>query len=157
MSPRTSWVIRDAEEADLPAIVALYADDVLGAGREQPGLPLDPAYVAAFAAIRADPDERLVVLVEGDEVVATLQLSVLHHVVRRGARRAQLEAVRVASTHRGGGVGRELVTWAIEEARRRGCSVVQLTSDVSRVDARRFYEGLGFTASHVGMKLALPT
>jgi GNAT superfamily N-acetyltransferase len=148
-------IIRDADEADLPTIVALYADDVLGATREQPGEPLAEEYRRAFAAIRDDPRHRLVVAEDRGRVVATLQLSFLPYLVRRGGERAQVEAVRVAAAQRGSGVGRQLVGWAVDRARERRCVLVQLTTDVRRADARRFYESLGFTASHLGMKLAL--
>ncbi|WP_369139928.1 GNAT family N-acetyltransferase [Modestobacter versicolor] len=127
--------VRDAEERDLPAIVALYADDELGATREDPGEPLAAGYLRAFAAISADPRTRLVVVESEGAVVATVQLTFLPHLVRRGGERAQLEAVRVASSHRGSGLGRELVGWAVEQARARGCVLVQLTTDVTR--ARR--------------------
>jgi GNAT superfamily N-acetyltransferase len=147
--------IRDAEERDLPAIVALYADDELGATREQPGEPLAAEYRRAFAAITDDPRTRLVVAEADGHVVATLQLTFLPHLVRLGGERAQIEAVRVASSRRGSGLGRELLGWAVDRARDRGCVLVQLTTDASRPDARRFYESLGFTASHVGMKLGL--
>ncbi len=149
--------IRDAVEADLPGIVALYADDELGAGREEPTDPLPEEYRQALADIRSDPRHRLVVA-EGDggALVATLQLSFVPHVVRRGGERAQIEAVRVARAHRGTGVGRQLLTWAVDQARARGCVLVQLTTDAARPDARHVYERLGFTASHVGMKLSLP-
>jgi GNAT superfamily N-acetyltransferase len=146
---------RDATAADLPAIVALYADDVLGAGREQPDDPLPQRYRDAFAEIAADPRHRLVVVEDAAQVVATLQLSFLPHLVRGGGERAQLEAVRVAATHRGSGLGRRLVEWAIDRARERGCALVQLTTDATRPDAHRFYESLGFRPTHVGMKLPL--
>ena len=149
-------LIRDAEARDLPAVVALYADDELGAGSEQPEEPLAGEYLRAFAAISADPRTLLVVADDGGQVVGTLQLMFLPHLVRRGGERAQVEAVRVASSRRGSGLGRELVTWAIDRARERGCALVQLTTDASRPDAHRFYGQLGFTASHVGMKLPLP-
>lgn len=148
-------IVRDAEERDVPAIVALYADDVLGAGREQPGQPLPNAYWRAFAAIRDDDRHRLVVADNGGDVIATLQLSFLPHLVRRGGERAQIEAVRVAASHRGTGVGSELLTWAIDQARQRGCALVQLTTDSTRPAAHRFYESLGFSASHLGLKLDL--
>ena len=147
--------VRDARQADLPAIVALYADDELGSTREHPGEPLAEEYVRAFAAIGDDPRTRLVVAEVDGAVVGTLQLTFLPHVVRRGGERAQIEAVRVASSHRGSGLGRELLTWAVDQARARGCVLVQLTTDATRLDAHRFYESLGFTASHVGMKLTL--
>ncbi|MFD7655817.1 GNAT family N-acetyltransferase [Actinosynnema sp. NPDC059797] len=145
--------IRRATEADLPAVVALLADDVLGAHRESPG-DLTP-YRTAFAAIDADPSELLVVAVRGEEVVGTLQLSFLPGLSRGAALRAQVEGVRVARSARGGGLGERLVRWALDEARSRGCALVQLTSDKSRTDAHRFYEGLGFAATHEGYKLPL--
>lgn len=139
----------------MTAIVALLADDALGAGRER----VDDlaAYAAAFDAVDADPNQLLVVGVdEGDgSVVATVQVSFVPSLTRGGSWRAQLEGVRVASSLRGAGVGRSLVAWCVERARERGCSLVQLTTDKQRPDAVRFYESLGFVASHEGMKLPL--
>lgn len=149
----TSIDIRRATEADLPVVVALLADDVLGAHRETPG-DLAP-YRAAFATIDADPSELLVVAVRGEEVVGTLQLSFLPGLSRGGALRAQVEGVRVARSARGEGLGGRLVRWALDEARSRGCALVQLTSDKNRPDAHRFYEELGFAATHEGYKLPL--
>nr|WP_246407509.1 GNAT family N-acetyltransferase [Modestobacter versicolor] len=140
----------------MPAVVALYADDELGATREQVEDPLPAEYLRAFAAIRDDPRHRLVVAEVEGEVVGTLQLSFVPHLVRRGGERAQVEAVRVAAGQRGSGLGRRLLEWAVDQARERGCVLVQLTTDATRADARRFYASLGFTASHVGMKLPLP-
>ncbi|WP_243792676.1 GNAT family N-acetyltransferase [Saccharopolyspora gloriosae] len=148
----TSPVIRRAAEADLNAIVDLLADDPLGRTRERPG---DPAYAAAFAAIDADPNQLLTVAELDGEVAGTLQLTFIPGLSHAGATRAQLEAVRVRTDLRGGGLGRELVVWAVEQARRRGASIVQLTSNASRERAHRFYERLGFESSHVGMKLDL--
>lgn len=145
-------IIRDAIRADVPAIVDMLADDPLGATREHPG---DPAYLAAFDALSGDPRQLLVVAEIGGEVVGTLQLSLLPGLSRRGATRGLIEAVRVRSDQRGGGLGARLITWAIDTARERGCALVQLTTDASRTDAHRFYERLGFVASHVGMKLQL--
>ncbi|WP_425435597.1 N-acetyltransferase family protein [Lentzea kentuckyensis] len=144
--------IRRATAADVHPIVAMLADDHLGAQREQPG---DPAYLKAFEVIDADPHQYLAVAVAGDEVVGTLQLTFTSGLSRMGMTRATVEAVRVRSDQRGRGLGELLVTWAVDEARARGCGMVQLTTDASRVDAHRFYERLGFTASHVGMKLSL--
>jgi len=148
-------IVRDAEERDLPAVVALYADDELGATREQATDPLPVEYRRAFAAITDDPRHRLVLVEQDGRVVATLQLSFLPHLVRRGGERAQIEAVRVAADQRGNGLGRQLIGWAVDQARERGCVLVQLTTDATRPDAHRFYESLGFRASHVGMKLTL--
>jgi GNAT superfamily N-acetyltransferase len=112
-------------------------------------------YATAFAAIDTDPAQLLVVATHGIEVVATMQLSFIPGLARRGALRAQAEAVRVAASHRSRGLGAAMFQWAIDEARRRGCALVQLTTDKTRADAYRFYERLGFTASHEGFKLQL--
>lgn len=148
-------VLRQAREGDLPAIIGLLAADVLGATRDAlPAGDLAP-YQRAFRAIDADPAHLLIVAEAGGEVVATLQLSFLPGLARRGALRAQVEAVRVREDYQGGGLGAAIMTWVIDEARRRGCALVQLTSDKTRTRAHRFYERLGFIASHEGMKLAL--
>jgi GNAT superfamily N-acetyltransferase len=145
--------IREATAADLPAIIRLLADDPMAAGREDLSEPVAPSYLAAFKEIDGDDGEMLVVGELDGEVVASLQLSLLPGLSRKGAWRAQIEAVRVASPLRGRGLGQELVTWAIDAARARGCTLVQLTTDRSRTDAHRFYERLGFQPTHVGMKL----
>lgn len=156
----TDITFRRATAEDLPAIVALLADDALGAGREDPGPPVNPAYAAAFAAIEADANQYLAVVERdgqggGRQVIGCLQLSFIPGLSRLGAWRGQIESVRIASGERGGGLGRRMFEWAIEECRERGCALVQLTTDKAREDARRFYEGLGFRASHEGMKLTL--
>jgi GNAT superfamily N-acetyltransferase len=148
-------VIRPARREDVPAIVALLADDPLGAGRETIADPLPDAYGRAWEAIAANPSARLVVADAGGAIAGTLQLDLLDSLTRGGTRRAQVEGVRVARAARGTGVGRALLEWAIAEARREGCGLIQLTSDLTRDDAARFYESLGFTASHRGFKLAL--
>ncbi|WP_326598017.1 GNAT family N-acetyltransferase [Streptomyces sp. NBC_01803] len=145
--------MRQAFPADVPEIVAMLADDMLGARRENPA-DLAP-YLAAFERIDADPNQLLLVGERDGRVVGSLQLSILHGLSRRGSSRALIEAVRVASAERGAGLGGELIRRAVEEARRRGCVLVQLTSDAARTDAHRFYERLGFKATHVGFKLAL--
>jgi ribosomal protein S18 acetylase RimI-like enzyme len=145
-------IFRRATAADIPAIVALLADDVLGATREAPG---DPAYAAAFAAIEADANQLLAVAEDQGRVAGCLQVSFIPGLSHRGAWRGQVESVRVAADRRGSGLGRELLAWAIAQCRARGCTIVQLTTDKSRAQARRFYESLGFTASHEGMKLRL--
>jgi GNAT superfamily N-acetyltransferase len=146
-------IIREAVHADLPAIVALLADDVLGKAREF--ATVDDAYEKAFADIDADPRNSLVVAQDGDVVVACMQVTYIPGLGRHGTERSQVEAVRVHAARRGQGVGQQLMAWAIEQARTRGCFMMQLTSDKSRVDAHRFYTRLGFVASHEGMKLLL--
>ena len=146
-------VIRDAVEQDLPAIIALLADDPLGKAREDAAAA--EAYSTAFKAIHADPNNELLVVVDSDRIVGTMQITYAPGLSRKGAWRATLEGVRVAAALRGRGIGRALVNEAIKRARARGCRIVQLTSDLSRVDARRFYESLGFSHTHAGMKLAI--
>jgi GNAT superfamily N-acetyltransferase len=148
--------LRPARREDVPAIVALLAEDELSTGGEGADGDggLEP-YLRAFDAVDADPAHLLVVVEAGGEVVATLQLSVLPSLPHRGALRGQLEGVHVRADHRGGGLGGALVGWAVDEARRRGCTQVQLTSQKRRVDAHRFYERLGFVPSHEGFKLLL--
>ena len=151
--------LRHATRADIPDMVRLLADDALGAGRET-AKDMEP-YERAFDAIHADPAHLLLVgerVPQGKEegpVVATFQLSFLPGISRQGAWRSQLEGVRVAASLRGQGLGRLMVGWAIAESRRRGCDLMQLTTHHSRSAAHRFYEQLGFEASHVGMKLTL--
>lgn len=147
--------LRDARREDVPAIVRMLADDELGATREQYEDPLPSAYWDAFWAISENPDNRQLVAEVDGEIVGTLQLIFIPGLSRLGAERAQIEAVRVASTHRGHDLGRQMVETAVGMARDRGCLVVQLTSDKQRTDALRFYERLGFVASHEGLKLTL--
>jgi GNAT superfamily N-acetyltransferase len=150
-------LLRRATADDVPSIVDLLAADQLGATRDGAGTEEDlQPYLAAFAVIDADPAHLLVVATDGTEVLATLQLSFLPGLARRGALRAQIEAVRVRQDYRSRGLGGVLLEWAVEEARRRDCALVQLTTDKSRTDAQRFYARLGFVASHEGFKLTLP-
>jgi ribosomal protein S18 acetylase RimI-like enzyme len=151
----TELTFRRAEAADLAAIVALLADDELGATREHLAEPLPAAYGAAFAAIDGDKNQLLLVGESAGRVVGCLQLSFLPGISHRGAWRAQIEAVRIASAMRGRGFGAAMIVHAIALARERGCRIVQLTTDKARPDALRFYRRLGFTASHDGLKLAL--
>lgn len=150
--------IRHATVQDLPAVVGLLADDPLGAQRERPAEPLAASYYAAFEAISQDPNNHLVVAEDRDgQVVAVLQLTFTPYITHQGGWRASIEGVRVANRLRGSGLGRQLLVWAIERARERGCHVVQLTTDKQRPEAKRFYEALGFVATHEGMKLKLPS
>lgn len=146
---------RDATPADLPAIVALLAEDTLGEKREDHSLPLDPAYVAAFETIAASPDQRQIVATRDGAVIGTMQLTFIPGIAFRGAWRGQIEAVRVAGHLRGHGIGAAMIGWGVEQCRARGCRMVQLTSDKSRTRAHAFYERLGWKRSHEGFKLSL--
>ncbi|PYI39718.1 GNAT family N-acetyltransferase [Arthrobacter psychrolactophilus] len=149
--------LRKAGESDVEPIIELIARDQLRAAVESSAPERRAPYLAAFHAIDADP-AHLLSVVENSEgaVVATMQLTFLPGMARGGATRLQIEAVRVAQELRGLGLGGAMITWAVDEARRRGAALVQLTSDASRLDAHRFYERLGFTQSHAGFKLQLP-
>ena len=150
--PPGSLHVRAAHRDDVPAIVRLLADDILGAKREQAIDPLPQAYWDAFDAIaRQHGNEILIAELDG-EVVGCLQLTVLRGLSRIGMTRGQLEGVRVSSSHRGRRIGEVLVAAATDRARELGCKIVQLTTDKSRVDAHRFYERLGFESTHIGMK-----
>lgn len=143
---------RLAEPGDIAAVVALLADDELGQRREQLGPPLPDVYRRAFDAMACEGSNEIIVGELEGRVVACLQLVITSGLSRQGQKRATLEAVRVASTLRGGGIGKLLVAFGMDRARAKGASIVQLTSDKSRIAAHRFYEQLGFKASHVGMK-----
>lgn len=147
--------LRRAERDDVHAIVAMLADDALGAAREELRDPLPQLYYDAFEEMARDPNNMLLIAEQNGETVGTLQMTFIVGLSRKGSRRALIEAVRVASGHRGKGLGRDIILQAIEFAREKGCAMVQLTTDKSRKDAHRFYESLGFVASHEGMKLML--
>ncbi len=150
-------IIREATEADIDAIARLLADDGLGRGREAPG---DPVYGRAFAAMSAQPGNVYLVAEAtkdslGGDVVGCLQFTLIHGLSRKGASRAQIEGVRVDAARRGQGIGEALFEAAFERAAASGCNLVQLTTDRRRADALRFYQRLGFEATHWGMKRVL--
>jgi GNAT superfamily N-acetyltransferase len=146
---------RRATSDDLRTIVALLADDPIGRRRESPGTQLDTCYREAFAAIDRDPNQLLAVAERSGRVIGVLQLSFIPGLTRRGMWRGQIEGVRIASAERGSGIGRVMLEWAMGECRKRGCGLVQLTSDKHRSGAHSFYEALGFEATHQGYKLSL--
>jgi ribosomal protein S18 acetylase RimI-like enzyme len=146
---------RRAIESDMPAIVRMLADDEISAQREHFETPLPQTYYDAFDAIDRDPNNELIVAEVDGEVIGTLQLMFLPSISYQGGTRAQVESVRVAQYLRGQGIGAEMMEWALARARQRGCHLMQLTSHKSREDAHRFYERLGFTKSHIGMKINL--
>jgi len=147
--------VRQATREDLPAIVQMLAEDELGTRRERFEVPLPQSYYEAFDAIESDPNQEIVVAELDGEVIGTLQLMFLPSLSYQGGTRAQVESVRVIQRLRGQGIGADMMCWAIERARQRGCHLMQLTSHRSRADAHRFYEKLGFVKSHVGMKIDL--
>jgi ribosomal protein S18 acetylase RimI-like enzyme len=153
MSSTSTITIRRAARADVGAIIAMLADDPLGRTRERVEEPLPPSYFKAFEALDRDPNIQLVVAEEGGRVVGCLQLCVLPGLSSQGASRGLIEDVRVASDRRSRGIGEQLVGWAIEQSRGKGCKLVELLTHHSRLDAQRFYERLGFQRSHVGMTI----
>lgn len=146
---------RQARSGDLLALVKMLADDDLGRTRESPGTPLDKGYASAFEAIENDSNNELIVCESEGELLGMLQITFIPYLTYIGSWRALIEGVRVSSSQRGAGIGGKLFEWAIERAREKECVIVQLTSDKKRPDAIRFYEKLGFKASHEGMKLWL--
>ena len=146
---------RAAVREDLPAIVRLLADDDLGSGREKYESPLPQSYYTAFDEIEADPNHELIVGEADGKVVGTLHLIFLPSISYQGGLRAQVESVRVDKACRNLGIGSRMMKWTIERAKERGAHMVQLTTHLSRKDAHRFYEKLGFKGSHLGMKLNL--
>ncbi len=153
---KTSAVLlRDARRDEVPAIVAMLADDDLGAARDKVVDPLPPAYYAAYDRIAASGNNRLLIAELDGEVVGTLQLAFIPGMSKVGAEKMLVEAVRVTRARRGTGIGRQIMAAVIDIARARRCKSVELSSHRNRLDAHRFYKGLGFVASHVGMKLGL--
>lgn len=153
--PEGHGLIRRANRADVPEIVRLLADDPLGQTRETLTDPLPESYYQAFEAIEADPNQFLAVVEQKGHIVGTFQISFLPGMSRKGAWRAQIEAVRIEHELRNQGLGRAAMEWIIEYARARGCALIQLTTDKTRKDAHRFYQRLGFISSHEGLKLKL--
>lgn len=150
---QTTFDFRPATIADVEPIVEMLADDPLGEKRENAVKPLPKSYYNAFQHIVEDPNNELVVAECDNKVVGVLQLTYIPYLTYQGSWRALIEGVRVHKDYRSKGIGKELFTWAIERAKMKPCKIVQLTSDKSRPDAIRFYEGLGFKASHEGLKL----
>lgn len=146
---------RPAKISDLADIVRMLADDFLGRQRERHEDPLPESYVRAFCEIEADPNNELVVAESDGIIVGTLQLTITPSISFQGSRRATVESVRVNESLRGKGIGREMMLWAIERAKGKGCISMQLTTNLERRNAHRFYERLGFTGTHLGMKLKL--
>ena len=148
-------MFREASEIDLPALVQLLADDALGAKREDISIPLNTDYLDAFHSIEVDSNNELIVVESSGNLAGMLQLTFIPYLTHTGSWRCLIEGVRIAASYRGRGLGTEFIKWAIKRAKERRCSIVQLTSDKQRPDAIRFYETLGFKATHEGFKLLL--
>ena len=146
---------RDATATDLAFIVRLIAEDAVAETPDRTDQPDHPRYLAALAAIDSDPNQRLVVAEYEGQPAGTLQLTFIPGIARLGEMRCIIEAVHIAPDLRSRGLGSQMIRWAIEEARARGCGLVQLTSNKKRIDAHRFYQRLGFAQSHEGFKLSL--
>lgn len=144
---------RIATEQELGRIVEMLADDVLGNNREKYEQPLPDSYIKAFQAISKDPNNELIVAILENEIIGVLQITFTPYITHQGGWRATIEGVRTSSSERGKGIGSELIRWAIQRAKERGCHMIQLTTDKKREDALRFYTRLGFEASHEGLKL----
>ena len=148
-------IFRRATEADVPAIIGLLADDILGSSREATGVESYPRYLNAFRIIDADVNQFLLVVDDGTRIVGTLQLTFILGLAGQGLKRGQVEAVRVASDRRGEKIGEAMLNWALETCRREQCGIVQLTTNKTRTQAHRFYDRLGFEPSHLGYKMKL--
>ncbi|CAH0294941.1 Aminoalkylphosphonate N-acetyltransferase [Peribacillus sp. Bi96] len=146
---------RNATVKDLSEIVQMLADDVLGRDRERYENPLPKSYLKAFEAIDSDQNNELIVACRGEEIVGVQQITFTPYLTHQGGWRATVEGVRTASSERGKGIGSKLIQFAIERAKKRGCHIIQLTTDKKREESLRFYEHLGFTATHEGLKMKL--
>jgi len=148
-------LFRHAVARDLPRLVSMLADDDLGAQREDSSTPLNPSYKSSFDAIDRDPNNALIVAEVEQAVVGMLQLTFIPYLTHIGSWRCLIEGVRIHPDYRGRGLGTNLIEWAIEAARKRQCRIIQLTSDKQRPEALKFYESLGFAATHEGFKRKL--
>lgn len=148
-------LFRAARSFDISDIIALLADDEIGLTREDTNFPIHQNYLDAFQAIEQDPNQHLVVVTQNEKIIGTLQLTFIPGLARKGAWRGQIEAVRIALSHRGAGIGEQMFHWAIEQCKQKGCRLVQLTTDKTRKEAHNFYEKLGFVDSHIGYKMIL--
>lgn len=146
---------RKATAEDLSEIVRMLADDALGRERERYENPLPDSYIKAFESIDADENNELIVACHGEEIIGVQQITFTPYITHQGGWRATIEGVRTASAERGKGIGSKLIQYGIERAKKRGCHIIQLTTDKKREEALRFYERLGFKATHEGMKMKL--
>ena len=150
-----SLTFRRAVEADLPFIVRLLTEDAVRVTDDRPDEPFHPRYVAALRELEADPNQMMMVAMLDGETVGTIQLTFIPGISGLGTKRCLVEAVHISPASRSKGLGSEMIRWSIEQARQRGCGMVQLTSNKKRLDAHRFYGRLGFLKSHEGFKYYL--
>ncbi|MDP9733047.1 MULTISPECIES: GNAT family N-acetyltransferase [Rhizobium/Agrobacterium group] len=148
-------IIRTAREDDLPALAAIFAADEIGGHGDTADESAQPDYLAAFRAIEASPSETLYVAELDGEVVGTFQTAILTKLVGRGARSMVIEAVQTRADMRGRGIGAVMINYCLDEARCQGLKAAQLTSNMARLDAHRFYERLGFEKRHLGFRMKL--
>ncbi len=146
-------IFRPAKKEDVVPIVAMLADDELGAKREDFKYPIPNSYIEAFEHIDSDANQELIVVEDDNEIIGSMQLSFIQYLTYKGGIRSQIEAVRIRKDKRGEGLGEKMFLWAISRAKERGAHLLQLTTDKQRPDALRFYEKLGFNATHEGMKM----
>lgn len=148
-------IYREAQQQDLSSLIHMLADDELGQTREDNSFPTNQNYIDAFKSISRDPNNELIVVVEENHIVGMLQLTFIPYLSHVGSWRCLIESVRIHSAYRGKGLGTKFFQWAIARAKEKNCHMVQLTSDKQRVNALRFYENMGFKATHEGFKLKL--
>ena len=146
---------RAATEDDLTALIRMLGDDSLGSTREDLSTPINKKYIEAFNHIKSDPNNELIVATLNEDIVGMLQLTFIPYLTHIGSWRCLIEGVRIHSGYRGQGLGGTLFEWSIQRAKQRKCRLIQLTSDKTRIEALKFYESLGFVASHEGFKLHL--
>ena len=151
----TEITFREAELKDLERIVEMLSDDPLGSKRERYELPLPSSYISAFKAIDTDRNNELIIAELTNQIIGVMQITFTPYITYQGGWRATIEGVRISREARGTGAGRKMIEYAVERARARGCHLIQLTTDKARDDALRFYETLGFKATHHGMKMKL--
>ena len=151
----TKLKIRNALLDDIPMVVRLLSNDPLGSERESYQKPLPNQYYVAFTEIDSDKNNFLMVVEDDNNIIGTMQLTILHHMTHQGGKRAQIEGVRIDENYRGKGIGKHMIEWAINKARTLGCHLVQLTTDKKRPEALKFYQQIGFVDSHEGLKFHL--
>ena len=151
----TLFNFRKAKQEDLHDIISLLADDELGQKREESAEEIAPTYQKAFDQINADLNQFLMIVEENGVIIGTCHLTIMPSLTFQGGLRMNIEAVRIATSSRGQGAGKWMINQAVDMGRKKGCKIIQLATNKKRLDAKRFYEMLGFQATHEGMKMYL--